>query len=214
MIKQIIFLLVLLSSTPSIYAQDSLNYKGITICNGDLLFVGARSENLSGAINRVTQKTDSISFDHIGLIEIIGEVPYILHASGNKGSAKEPLDNLADNSETRLYVVYRIDNAYRYAIPKAITKANQMLGKPYNWTYKLNDSSYYCSDFVERAFRHVKLFQLEPMTFKNPKTGNFDEFWLKFYDKQGIEIPEGELGCNPNGMAASPKIHRIGPLRL
>lgn len=190
-------------------AQNSVFYKGVIIYQGDLLFVGAESKNLSGAINRVTQQTDSISFDHVGLIEINEGVPYILHASSKKGSVKEPLDSL---DKEQLYVLYRIDHKYDSAIPEAIKKANQMLGKPYNWGYKLNDSSYYCSDFVERAFRHIKLFNLEPMTFKNPKTGNFDEFWISFYTKQGLKIPEGELGCNPNGMASSPKLHRVATL--
>lgn len=180
---------------------------------GDLLFVGAQAANLSGAINRVTQRTDSASYDHVGLIDIVKGKPYLLHASGKKGSARELLDSVTKNDENRLYVVYRIDSTYKDAIAQAIATAQQMLGKAYNWSYVLNDSSYYCSDFVERAFRHVSLFELEPMTFKNPKTGDFDQYWLQFYEKQGISIPEGKLGCNPNGMAASRKIRKVGVLR-
>jgi hypothetical protein len=30
----------------------------------------------------------------------------------------------------------------------------------------------------------------------------------------GIEIPEGQAGCNPNGMAASDKIEKVGNLFL
>ena len=207
--KKVTILLVLIFNILTLHAQDSIIYKGVTICQGDLLFVGAETENLSGAINRVTQRADSISFDHVGLIEIVNGIPHIIHASSSKGSVKEPLDSL---NKEQLCVIYRVDNEYYSAIPEAIIKANQMLGKPYNWSYKLNDSSYYCSDFIERAFRHIKLFDLEPMTFKNPKTGSFDDFWINFYKKQGIKIPEGELGCNPNGMANSPKIHRIATL--
>lgn len=209
--KQTTLLLLFLYGTIISYAQNSVIYKGIKIEQGDLLFVGAQAANLSGAINRVTQRTDSASFDHVGLIDIIEGKPYLMHASGKKGSARELLDS-ATNKDKRLYVVYRVDDKYKDDIPAAIVSAQQMLGKPYNWSYVLNDSSYYCSDFVERAFRHVGLFELEPMTFKNPKTGDFDEFWVQFYEKQGIAIPEGHLGCNPNGLAASPKIRKIGPL--
>lgn len=210
--RQAIFLLTFILQTLHGCAQDSVAYRGITIRRGDLLFVGAQSENLSGAINRVTQRTNDISFDHVGLIEIVKGHPYILHASSNKGSIKEPLDSLIqdDHDGVKLYAIYRIDSIYQKAIPAAVAKAHQMLGKPYNWTYTLNDSSYYCSDFVERAFRHIALFELEPMTFKNPKTGDFDAFWLTFYANQGMEIPEGELGCNPNGMAANSNIHHVG----
>lgn len=212
-IKQVLVFIAWISQIFFVHAQDSVDYQGITIRQGDLLFVGAQAENLSGAINRVTQRTDSISFDHIGIIEIVQDVPYLIHASGSKGSVKEPLDSLTARPDIRRYVVYRIDSTYKNAIPEAIRKANQMLGKPYNRSYILNDTSYYCSDFVERAFRHIGLFKLEPMTFKNPMTGLFDDFWIKFYARQGIEIPEGQPGCNPNGMAACPHIYRIGSLQ-
>ncbi|MBL1407704.1 YiiX/YebB-like N1pC/P60 family cysteine hydrolase [Sphingobacterium faecale] len=212
--KKITVLFVLLCNIFFLWAQDSTVYKGVTIQQGDLLFVGAQPENLSGAINRVTQRNAGDSFSHIGLIEIIQGIPYILHATGSKGSVKESLDNMIGDNDRQQYVVYRIDSMYMEAIPKALEKAHQMLGKPYNWSYVLNDSSYYCSDFVERAFRHIALFRLEPMTFKNPQTGTFDDFWLSFYDKLGIAVPEGELGCNPNGLAASTKIYRVGILAM
>lgn len=212
MIKKVFVVFVFLYSVLSVHAQSSLNYKGITIQHGDFLFVGAQAESLSGAINRVTQRTASASFDHMGLIEVVEGVPYILHASSRKGCVREPLDNMAKHYDVQQYVIYRIDDKYKDAIPEAMAIAHQMVGKPYNWSYRLNDSSYYCSDFVERAFRPIGLFKLEPMTFKNPKTGEFDEFWVKFYAKQGMEVPEGELGCNPNGLAANPDIHRIGAL--
>ncbi|UZJ63544.1 hypothetical protein OKW96_13685 [Sphingobacterium sp. KU25419] len=52
------------------------------------------------------------------------------------------------------------------------------------------------------------------MTFINPSTGKIDDFWKNFYQKQGLEVPEGKLGCNPNGLAASDKIIKIGHLTL
>lgn len=211
--KKATILLILLSKMLLLHAQSTVEYKGVSIENGDFLLFGAQAQDLSGAINRVTQRKDSISFSHIGLIEVIEGVPYILHSTGTKGSVKESLDSLTKYRKGKQYVVYRIDSIYSHAIPRALEIAHEMLGKPYNWSYRLNDSSYYCSDFVERAFRPIGLFKLEPMTFKNPKTGEFDEFWVKFYAKQGIEVPEGELGCNPNGLAANPKLHRVGRLQ-
>jgi hypothetical protein len=59
--------------------------------NGDLIFVGAEKDNLSGAINRVTQKTDSIAFDHIGIIEKGQDSIFVLHASSKKGSIRESI---------------------------------------------------------------------------------------------------------------------------
>lgn len=184
--------------------------------NGDLVFVGAEKANLSGAINRVTQKKDSIAFDHIGIIEKSVDSIFVLHASSKKGSIKESIqafyqsEKVADNK----IVVYRLKNNFQKAIPDAILFAEKMLGKPYNWTYILNDSSYYCSDFIERCFRKNHIFSLEPMTFINPKTNKTDEFWMEFYKKQNLEVPEGKLGCNPNGLAASDKLFLAGILSI
>ena len=109
-------------------------------------------------------------------------------------------------------IAYRLKVDYQKAIPSAINKAHQLLGRPYNSSYILSDTSYYCSEFVYRAFIADTVFKLEPMTFKDSKTGNFPAAWLEYYQKLGLEIPEGLPGCNPNGLAASKKLLRLGKI--
>ncbi|MFD2289052.1 hypothetical protein GJU39_13285 [Pedobacter petrophilus] len=180
--------------------------------NGDLIFVGAEKDNLSGAINRVTQKRDAIAFDHIGIIEKQPDSTFVLHASSKKGSVKESIQQFYQTQKTadNKIMLYRLKDSFQSAIPAALASAKRMLGKPYNWTYILNEDSYYCSDFIERSFRKDHIFVLEPMTFINPKTGKTDDFWINFYKKQNLEVPEGKLGCNPNGLAASNKLMLLG----
>lgn len=184
--------------------------------NGDLIFVEAEQENLSGAINRVTQRDKSSSFDHIGLIEIDQDSIFVLHASSKYGSIRQHLTDfhISQKTDRNNLLIYRLKKVNQQAIPEALKEAKKMLGKPYNWSYILNDSSYYCSDFIERAFRKFQIFHLEPMTFINPATSKTDSFWIDFYNKQGLKVPEGELGCNPNGLAASEKIIKMGTLAL
>ena len=209
----ITFFLILYASLG--IAQQSANYLNLELQNGDLIFVGAQKENLSGAINRVTQKTEDASFDHVGIIEIKEDSVLIIHASTQKGLVREPLDSLVfrKNPTPKQFAIYRLKDTYQSSIDQAITTSKTHLGKPYNWSYVLNDSSLYCSDFVERVFRHASVFKLEPMTFKNPESGNTDPFWIDYYAKQGIDVPEGKLGCNPNGLAANEKLEFIGLLK-
>jgi len=87
-----------------------------------------------------------------------------------------------------------------------------MLGKPYNFSYIMSDSAHYCSEFIFLAFVSDSIFKLEPMTFKDPKTGTFPTAWVEYYQKMGIEIPEGKPGCNPNGLAASEKREQLGKI--
>lgn len=179
------------------------------IHNGDLLFVEAKTENLSGAISRVTENDKSISFDHIAIVERKNNKINILDASIKNGSSKSSLKEFLKNHYDTKVVLYRLKPQYQYSISAALLKANSMLGKPYNTAYILNENSYYCSDFIERSFRKANIFELKPMTFINPKTGKTDEFWKEFYKNLGVEVPEGKLGCNPNGLSKSNKIEKI-----
>ena len=195
------FLIIILNSCASAIPK--------IIENGDFIFVEAENKNLSGAISRVTENNQIISFDHIAIVEKDKNKFYILEASVKNGSHKMKLKNfLANNKQTKL-VLYRLKTDYKFSIPDAIIKANSLLGKPYNSTYILNENSYYCSDFIERRFRNANIFELNPMTFINPKTGKTDEFWQSFYEKLNVEVPEGKLGCNPNGLSQSTKIEKI-----
>lgn len=183
--------------------------------NGDLLFVTAKETGLSGAINNVTQKQKNASFDHIGILEKNKDGIFVLHAAPKGGSQKQNLkDFLKDQADDgQRVIIYRLKSQYQSTIPNAIEKADSMLGKPYNFNYILDENSYYCSDFIERVFRKDHIFKLEPMTFIDPKTGKTNTFWEEFYQKKNLKVPEGELGCNPNGLAASDKIERVKELK-
>ncbi|MCI3939277.1 hypothetical protein MQX03_19055 [Chryseobacterium aahli] len=182
--------------------------------NGDLLFVTAKESGLSGAINNVTQKQKNASFDHIGILQKDKTGVFVLHAAPKNGSQKQNLDEFLKDqaNDGQKVVVYRLKPEFQNTIPDAIEKANSMLGKPYNFNYILDENSYYCSDYIERSFRENHIFKLEPMTFVDPKTGKINTFWEEFYTKKNLKVPEGEPGCNPNGLAMSDKIQRIKEL--
>ena len=184
------------------------------IKNGDLIFVGTTNKNLSGAINRVTQIKSHRNYDHVGLIEKSNNSIFVLHASPKIGSQREEIHQFYKNQQNdkNSIVIFRLKSASQYAITYAILKAKNMLGKPYNWTYILDNNQFYCSDFIERAFRKDSIFNLIPMNFKNPKTNKFDEFWIDYYKKLNLEIPQNQPGTNPNQLAESDKLIEIGPL--
>jgi hypothetical protein len=194
--------------------QCAFRTKSGKLKNGDLLFVTAKETGLSGAINNVTQKQKEASFDHIGIVEKENNHWYVLHAAPKGGSQKQELQYfLADQADDgQKVIIYRLKPEYQTSIPVALKKAESMVGKPYNFNYILDENSYYCSDYIERAFRDDDIFKLEPMTFIDPKTGKTNDFWAEFYKKKNLKVPEGELGCNPNGLAASEKLERVGEL--
>jgi len=179
--------------------------------NGDLLFVTAATTGLSGAIHDATGKQGALSYDHVALVahEERGEV--VLHADEKGSRAQDLVSFLADaRAKHRQVIVYRLKGEARTTIPAAIARARTLLGKPYNFTYVQDEASYYCSDFIERAFRAQHVFATQPMNFKNLQTGEISSYWVDFYKGKGMEVPQGAPGTNPNDMSTSPVLERIG----
>ncbi|WP_201301054.1 YiiX/YebB-like N1pC/P60 family cysteine hydrolase [Sunxiuqinia indica] len=203
---QLIAMLILTTGATS----KAQNYSSEIIRTGDLLFRETMSNGLSKAIDKVTQTEKHTHFSHIGLAVVEKDSVYVLHASPIGGTCKVSLNEFSHpEGDSTQVTVYRLKTAYQEAIPAAIDKASSLLGKPYNFSYLLSDTSHYCSEFIYLAFAQDSIFQLNPMTFKNPETGRFAPTWVSYYQQLGIDIPEGNPGCNPNGLAASEKIERI-----
>ena len=185
----------------------------IKLQSGDLLFREKSSENISEAIDRVTQTSGATHFSHVGLVEATDTGIVVLHAYPEGGTCIVSLNEfLHPKGDSVNIIAYRLKEVWQKAIPTAIQKAHSMLGKPYNFSYILSDTAHYCSKFIYLAFAADSIFKLEPMTFKDPKPGTFPAAWLEYYQKMGIEIPEGKPGCNPNGLAASEKLERLGKI--
>jgi len=185
----------------------------IQLQSGDLLFREETSGRLSEAIDQVTQTSGETHFSHVGLVEVTDTGIVVLHAYPEGGTYMILLKEfIHPKGDSVTVIAYRLKEEWQTGIPSAIQKAHHMLGKPYNFSYILTDTAYYCSDFICRAFAADSVFSLEPMTFKDPATGNFPAAWKEYYQKMGIEIPDGQLGCNPNGLAASNKLIKLGKI--
>lgn len=190
------------------------NKSSMQLQAGDLLFQGATSNGLSKAIDKVTQTGAKTHFSHVGLVELDGEGElFVLHADPDDGTCRVRLEQfLKPEEDSILTVLYRLKEPWRKSIPSALIEAHKMLGQPYNFSYVLSDSALYCSEFIYEAFKGDHIFELNPMTFKDPATGEFYPTWVDYYKKLKIEIPEGQPGCNPNRMAASDKLECLGIL--
>ncbi len=183
-------------------AGEKHNFK-----SGDILFRGNGHTELSKAIDEVTQTGSKHHYTHMGVVEVSNDTVWVIHAAPEKGVCKETLGQFCMTvNGSALTSHYRIKNIKPEQIEQAIKQANTYLGQAYNYSYIISDKGFYCSEFIYELYATDSVFQLEPMTFINPATGHFHEGWVKHYNKIGIEIPEGEPGCNPNGMAASERL--------
>jgi cell wall-associated NlpC family hydrolase len=185
--------------------------------SGDLLFTGVKKDktasDFSDAINRVTQTSRQTNYTHVGIVEKNGDEIWVIHAAPEKGVCRESLHDFFRTDNRDVITVYRLKAKYRDLIPDALKRAAQYIGQPYDFGYVLNDTSQYCSGLIFRIFNDAELFTLNPMTFKNPETGDFLPFWIEHYKQLNRDIPENIPGCNPNGMAINEALEYLGELR-
>jgi hypothetical protein len=213
MVIRVCLIFILMFSTERT-KEGRRNLTNGDLITGDLLFLTHPSCNLSKAIDQTTQTGKETHFSHIGMVERDGDEIKVFHSTPKNGVFCEPLDQFLHLEEKEVAVaVYRLKDQYLNAIPQAIESAQQILGETYNHSFLITNPGYYCSEFIYKIYAPDEIFHLYPMTFKDPGNGEFIPVWIEYYSKLGISIPEGEPGCNPNGMAASDKLELIGVLK-
>jgi hypothetical protein len=180
---------------------------------GDFLFQSMNCGSLCEAINEVTSGYKGLDFNHVGLVVFENDAIFVYEASG-KEVKKTKLSDFKNYTTEPIYIG-RLKRNYRKYIPDALVFIEKQLGTPYDDAYLYNNGSYYCSELIYDAFLFAykkPLFELRPMTFKSPKNNTFFKVWQDYYNSLNIEIPEGQLGCNPGGFSTSNKIKIIGVL--
>ena len=202
--KKAIYFLLFMLMFGFAYAQQ--------LKQGDLLFQNLDCGPLCDAIEQVTYGKDGLKFSHIGLVVIKHDSIYVIEAIG-KSVVLTPYKKFKARTTNPLYLG-RLNEPYQPLIDSAINFAMQQLGIPYDEPFLYNNNKYYCSELIYDAFKasnqNIPFFELEPMTFKQPKSTTFFKAWVDYYKTLGIAIPEGEPGINPAGISRSNKLTWIG----
>lgn len=183
---------------------------------GDLLFQDIDCGPLCDAIETVTQGVDGARFSHVGMVTTDDAGVLFVIEAVSAGVVETPLDQFLDRSRDTQgnpkVLVGRLKPAYRHLIPEAIAHAREKLGRPYDHVFAMEDDAYYCSELLYASFHTANgapIFDLNPMTFKDPATNETFAPWAAYYADLGVPIPEGEPGLNPGGMSMSPTLDII-----
>ncbi|MCB0442883.1 MAG: hypothetical protein KDC50_02410 [Flavobacterium sp.] len=202
------YIIILLFLIPFVLFSQKSKLK-----TGDLLFQKMNCGELCDAIHAVTEGYQGNDFSHLGIVIIEKDSVFIIEAAGN-AVRKVTLEQFSKNTETTMYIG-RVKSKYKKIIPQVISFSKQQIGIPYDDDYLYNNGKYYCSELIYDAFLNAygkPFFELKPMTFMQPKSNDFFAAWVEYYQNLKVEIPEGEMGCNPGGISTSDKIKIIGKL--
>ena len=98
---------------------------------------------------------------------------------------------------------------------QSIANAKHYLGRPYDRLYLPDNDAIYCSELVQFSFvnKHGnRLFTPIPMSFHDA-SGRITDYWIHFYAKHHMEVPEGKPGTNPGELSQRKEIRIKGRLR-
>lgn len=161
---------------------------------------------LNSSLNISTQSSKKLKHQqqqpvitHVGLL--INE-DYVIHSTPEQGVHLTPLASFLDQACTNIITqVNQPDN-----INNALKRALSCLGLAYNHSFypyddnnddqdTLDHLGLYCSQLITYAF--LDYFQLIPMNFRSSQTSEILPYWIKYYQKLNLAIPEGRLGSHP-----------------
>ncbi|MEM6379793.1 MAG: YiiX/YebB-like N1pC/P60 family cysteine hydrolase [Bacteroidota bacterium] len=218
--KLLFFLLLLLSFSCQSTKKDqpnnttsavtSFDYSKFKLKSGDILFQDSDCGPFCESIEKVTFGIQGSKFSHVGLVIPKNGKLIVLEAI-SAGVVETPLDSFfirsfdADNNSK--VVVGRMKQEHEQLISQAIKFAKSKLGLAYDEVFDITNNQYYCSELIYDAFKFANndqpIFELQPMTYKDPETNKIFPIWADYFQKLNVSVPEGEPGLNPGGMSKS-----------
>jgi len=198
---------------------------GFTPQPGDLLFQDLDAGPLCDAIEQVTLGHDGANLSHVGLVARDARRAGVVIEAVSAGVVVTPLEVFLARSldpQGRPKVLAGrlnpavVANGRRLAL-RAVEHARTLEGARYDRHFLVDNDSYYCSELIYEVFRRANegrpLFDLRPMTFREPGSEEPLAAWTVYFAGLGVAIPEGCPGINPGGISRSPVltiVHEYG----
>lgn len=174
---------------------------------GDLIFVeGMPASVRDGCELNMDQAIMSSTgaMVHVGIIEVCGDSLFVIDAAPKTGVSRRPLaafleaQKAPDGHSPSMKVMRLNDNGDAVSF---VEKAKSLCGAEYDFTFLPGNARYYCSELVYECYQRngKPIFEAVPMNFRNAE-GGFDPYWEELFEQQGMAIPQGVFGTNPNDL--------------
>ena len=172
--------------------------------SGDLIFVEGAA---SGAMDQAIMGSTG-TMVHVGIIEGCNDSLFVIDAAPKSGVSRRPLNVFLEAQKDEnghlpnVSIMQLKDN---HDARKFVAKAKSLCGAEYDFTFLPDNGKYYCSELVYECYQRngKPIFEAVPMNFRNAE-GEFDPYWVELFEAQGMEIPQGVPGTNPDDLFHSP----------
>ncbi len=179
------------------------------IKKGDLLFQDLDCGPVCDAIESVTHGIDGADLSHVAIVSRIEKGKVYVVEAFSEGVEEVKFDDFVsrayDKHHNPKILVGRVKLDQKL-IDAAVGRAMALIGHKYDPAFDISDNRYYCSELLYEAFRDADskpIFELNPMTFIDPKTQKTSEAWIKYFKDINTKIPEGGMGLNPGSISRS-----------
>lgn len=161
----------------------------------DLLFVGAAAPN---AITDVTSDAKGLMLDHVGVVIKEDGKTKVIEATYS-GVREVDVEQFVQASPSVWVgrVTKKIDEQ------QTLRHLKNCLGRPYDYVYMPGQAALYCSELVAECFvdkAGSRIFPPVAMSFHDA-TGQITPYWMDFYSRRGMDVPEGMPGTNPEELS-------------
>lgn len=168
---------------------------------GDIILQNLKSSFASG----VSDATKS-PWAHVGIIDL-NEKEFVVLEANFRGVVATPLTKYLDRCKGR-YAVVRLQ-MNNQIIRSVVRRARSHLGKPYDYTFRLNEvETLYCSELIfdalKWALKSQNPVQPSPMDFSGALN-----YWQKYFKRHNSPIPQGEPGVSPHDIFVMKKAQVI-----
>lgn len=205
----IIILCLTIMSAITVTASDPIDM----LREGDILFQASAPSEFSDAILSATAR-DTLNFTHTGIFALVDGRPSVIEAVPSKGVTVTPAEEFV--RESTVILAMRLDAPDDTALARtAAREALKLAGRPYDKRFAEGDSTVYCSELVQLAYRRAAgdintedIFPSVAMNFRAPD-GSMPDYWIEHFKQEGCPIPQGTPGTNPNSIAASPRLTEV-----
>lgn len=178
---------------------------------GDLIFTQIGPPD--NAISAVTEGYRGARVNHMGVVVLNHYGAYVLEAFPPEVRVTSLAVHLRRSElqpASPRFIHARLHQEHRPLIQGAISYGLERRNVPYDAIYLTDELALYCSELVVDMFKHanggVVFFPERPMSFRDPATGEIHPTWIAYYERFGMDVPDGEPGSNPGDISRDQRI--------
>lgn len=163
---------------------------------GDLLFQLTAAEGMTDAIVAATERGEAVTFSHVGIGRSDGR-RRVRRRGGRYECAAHAARGVSGRSARRggrpIAAVGRVRGADSTVVQRALRRAHERLGLPYDDEFLPANGKLYCSELAWESFvaadDSTHLLRSRPMTFRTAD-GELPAYWSEHFAALGMPFPK------------------------